>query len=73
MKKISNKQKWAEIENIERYKIFGHYHLQELKKEIQKGNETIQVLYDLLIKEINRHNGTIAKKVTKIKNTPTFD
>lgn len=61
------------MENIERNKIFAAYHLEEIEKEIKKGDDTIQVLFNLLQKEINRHNGLIAKKSNKIRYTPTVD
>jgi len=70
---ITRKQKIKQIENIERNKIGGWYHLEELKKQVKKGDDTIQVLFNLLQKEINRHNGVIAKKSNKIRNTPTVD
>lgn len=70
---ITREQKFKQIENIEKNKIGGWYHWEEIKKEVLKGDDTIQVLFNLLQKEINRHNGVISKKSNKIRNTPTVD
>ncbi len=73
MRKITREEQVKQIRDVEKYQIYGWYHLQELEKEIRKGNETIRVLFDLLNKEINKHNGQISKKRNKIRNTPTID
>ena len=65
---VKNKQ----IERAEKNKIFL-YHFEEAHKEIRKGNETIQVLYLLLLQEVTKHNAVIKRKVNIIKNQGTSD
>jgi len=60
------------LEIEEKKKIYP-YDLQEAKKQINKGNETIKVLYDLLLQEINKHNGVISRKISSIGNQGTSD
>jgi septation ring formation regulator EzrA len=61
-----------QLQRIESERIFL-YHLNEAKKEIDKGNENIKVLYQLLLKEINQHNGIVTKKYRKARFLPTSD
>lgn len=69
---ITKKEQNAKLEAIEHERIFT-YHLNEAKKQIRKGNENVKVLYNLLVKEINQHNGTVTKKYRKVRNMPTCD
>jgi len=69
---ITRAEKNKQLERIEKNKIYL-YNLQEAKKEINKGNETIKVLYDLLLQEINKHNGVISRKISSIGNQGTSD
>lgn len=69
---VTRKSKHKQMEIIERDRIF-FYHLNEAKKEIKKGNENVRVLYELLIKEINLHNGSVKRKYNKVRNLPTSD
>lgn len=69
---ITRASQQKQMERIERDTIFL-YHLTEAKNEIKKGNETINVLYELLLKEINLHNGNIKKKYNRIRNIATID
>lgn len=61
-----------QIEREHRKKILI-YNLQEAKTEVAKGNETIKILYDLLLQEINKHNGVINRKISSIRNQGTSD
>lgn len=58
------------LERINQDKIYT-YHLKQAEKDIAKGNETIKVLYNLLLKEINQHNGAVTKRYNKVRNTAT--
>lgn len=69
---ITRAEKNKQLEKIEKNKIYL-YNLHEAKKEINKGNETIKVLYDLLLQEINKHNGVISRKTSSIRNQGTSD
>lgn len=69
---ITKAEKNKLLERTEKNKIYL-YNLQEAKKEINKGNETIKVLYDLLLQEINKHNGVINRKISTIRNQGTSD
>jgi hypothetical protein len=69
---ITKKEQNRKLEVIERDKIYL-YNLKEAEKEIRKGNENIKVLYNLLLKEINMHNGNVTKRYRKVRNLPTSD
>jgi len=69
---ITRSLQLKQLETIEKNRIFL-YHLNEAKKEIKKGNDIINVLYQLLVKEINLHNGNIKRKYNKVMNLPTID
>lgn len=69
---ISKKELHRQMEQVEERKIFL-YHLEEAEKEIKKGNNNVKVLYSLLLKEINQHNGNITRRYRKLRNTPTAD
>ena len=69
---ITKKEQNRKLEVIERDKIYL-YNLKEAEQEIRKGNENVKVLYNLLLKEINLHNGTVTKKYRKVRNLPTSD
>jgi hypothetical protein len=63
-----------QIEKAERNKISLYYLTStEAANEVKKGNETINVLYTLLIQEINKHNAIIKRKVSSIRSQGTSD
>jgi septation ring formation regulator EzrA len=64
---ITRSDQIKQLEENEKKKIYL-YDLIKVENEINKGNETVKVLYDLLLKEINRHNGVINRKMSSIRN-----
>jgi hypothetical protein len=71
--KTTKEKKNKQLNSIETQKIYAFYELEELGKKVKKGNEKITVLYQLLISEINKHNGLIQKKYNKVRDIPTID
>lgn len=71
--KTTKERKNKQLNSIETQKIYASYELEELGKKVKKGNEKITVLYELLVSEINKHNGLIQKKYNKIRDIPTVD
>jgi hypothetical protein len=69
---ITKAQRKRMLEIEEKKKIYLN-DLQEAKKEINKGNETVKVLYGLLLQEIKKHNGVISRKISSIRNQGTAD
>jgi hypothetical protein len=69
---ITREEKNKQIEKVERNSI-SLYYLKEYESEIKKGDIKINVLYTLLIEEINKHNGVIRKKANSIRNQGTCD
>ena len=69
---VTRDEKNKQIEKVERNSI-SLYYLKEYESEIKKGDVKINVLYSLLIDEINKHNGIIRKKVNSIRNMGTSD
>lgn len=69
---ITKAEKNRQLERIEKQRIFTR-DLEEAKKQLNKGNETINVLYDLLMQEINKHNGVVLRKIRAIRNQGTSD
>ena len=69
---LTRAQKERLIEIEEKKKIYL-YELNKAKKEIEKESQTIMVLYELLLQEINKHNGVVVRKVNHLRDQPTID
>ena len=61
-----------QIDRAEENKI-SLYYLKQAEPEIKRGNIKINVLYSLLIEEINKHNAVIKRKVSTIRSQGTID
>jgi len=72
MKTLLQSQRNTLLEIEEKKKIYLHS-FTAAQSEVEKGNETIKVLYNLLLQEINRHNGVITRKISSIRNQGTTD
>lgn len=71
---ITSSEKRKLIEDAVKNRIYLFSDLTEAQNQIAKnGNDTMKVLLELLIQEINKHNGVIQKKVNKISNLGTSD
>ncbi len=67
--KITRSEKFKKIDALN--EDFIHlYNLGADNEAIKKGNENIKVLYKILLKEINHHNGQVMRKINKVISLP---
>lgn len=59
------------MKKLEEGLLHTDVYLEGLEPRLQKGDEKIQVLFSLLKQEIQRHNASIRRKVTRVRNMPT--
>ena len=69
---MTRAERAAKVEPLQRKEILI-YNIENLENLDCKGNPDIKVLHKILLQEINKHNGSIKKRINKIINQGTSD